>query len=668
MIEGLPWYSKQAQLTRNEALKNTVQPAVEALQFGGFLLSERLISHRQLQEALQLQNQRPFLHIGEILCLTGSITEHQLAVAQTEYHREARIGSILLSKGLINLAQLAEALERQIQDPRPIGEILCAAGMLDRESLEKALAEQKETKTTSRDLFDKCREFRYFREAQERGTYPFFQPIQAGESARTRVNDRDVVMLAANAYLGMSTDPASISASIEATRQYGVGTSGSPLLNGTMDLHVALERDLADFMGKPACALFSTGFQTNLGAIAGLVGSGDVVLVDSFAHASIHDGSRLSFGEFKRFNHNNMAHLEQLLQQSGNRGKLIVIDGVYSMDGDLADLPQIVRLAKAYGAKILLDDAHGFGILGSRGRGTAEYYGLMDEIDLIMLTFSKSLGTIGGCILGDPDVLHFVKHRSRPFVFSASLPPGTVAATRASLERIRTDPSLRTRLTENVDQLKSGLIRLGFNLGLSHTQILPILIGDEKVALQMGCEMLKEGVMVATVVPPGVPEGEARLRVSVMATHTKEDLDFALKIFERVGRRLNVIGTPSREEGEKMFHIELVESPEVLTLLLSGELDTSAAADVDAKLEQLAMQFTTDVIVDLTGMSYMNSTGIRSFLRMDKLVKANGKKLVIKGLTEDLYKLFYYCGLDSYFNFQDPDVSQFALTTLDELL
>lgn len=650
-------------------MQNTVQPHVEAMQFGGYLLSERLISQAQLQEAFEELHHRPFLHIGEILCLTGAISERLLAKAQANYHREARLGSILLAKGLLNLRQLAGALELQISDPRPIGEILVRMGVLDPETLEHALAEQRAINSVSRDLFDKCHDFRYFREAQAKDTYPFFHAVQTGESARTRVNDREVVMLAANSYLGMSTDPATIEASIETTRRYGVGTSGSPLLNGTMDLHVALERELAEFMGKEACAIYSTGFQTNLGVISGLVGSGDVVLADSFAHASIHDGCRLGFGEFKRFSHNNMAHLEQLLKQAGNRGKLVVIDGVYSMDGDIADLPQIVRLAKSYGAKVLVDDAHGFGVLGRGGRGTAEYYGMTAEVDLIMLTFSKSLGTIGGCILGDEAVIHYLKHRSRPYVFSASLPPGTVGATHAALQRIKTDPSLRQRLADNVEYLKNGFIRLGFNLGLSHTQILPVLIGDEQLALQMGSDLLKEGVMVATVVPPGVSEGEARLRVSVMATHTKEDLDFALKVFERIGKRLNVIGSTSTypEKGEKMFQIELVESPDVLTLMLTGELDTSAAAEMDSKLEQLAMQISQDVAVELTHLSYMNSTGIRSFLRLDKLVKANGKKLVIKALTEDLYKLFYYCGLDTYFNFESPDISQFALTTLDEL-
>lgn len=522
-------------------MESTTLPVVETLQFGGFLLAEGLIRPEQLQAALDLQKERPFLHLGEVLCLMGVLDEKRLATILSSYHRESRLGSILLNRDQLNLEQLAEALTLQSTDNRPLGEILVSLGYLDQGDLELALMEQADQPVVSRDLFDKCRQFRFFREAQAQGTYPYFQPLEAGEASTTRLHGRDTVLLAANSYLGLTTDPEVIAASVEATRRYGVGTSGSPLLNGTMDLHVALERDLAAFMGKAACNLYSTGFQTNLGVISALVGRGDVVIADSYAHASIHDGCRLGYGDFKRFNHNNMAHLEQLLKQAGNRGKLVVVDGVYSMDGDLADLPTIVRLAKEYGAKVLLDDAHGFGVMGAHGRGTAEYFGLLDEIDLIMLTFSKSLGTIGGCVLGNDDVLHFLRHRSRPFVFSASLPPGTVAATHASLRRIQTDPSLRLSLSNNVAYLRRGLVELGYNLGASHTQILPVQIGDEQLALRMGSELMAEGVLVATVITPGVPPGQARLRVSVMASHTVAELQLALDAFEKVGKRLGII-------------------------------------------------------------------------------------------------------------------------------
>lgn len=520
----------------------TTMPVVEALQLGGYLLLQGLITKDQLDTALAEQKRRPFLHLGEVLCLTGALDPAKLAEVLTGYHREARLGSILVAKGLISLEQLADALALQLSDARPLGEILVSRGGLSPQDLDAALAQQDARMVESADLFAKCEQYDGFRGEASRGTNPFFKAIQAGESALTRIQDREFIMLAANSYLGMSTDPEVIRASMTATEAYGVGTSGSPLLNGTMDLHERLERDLASFMRKEACALFSTGFQTNLGAIAGLVGRGDVVIADSLAHASIFDGCKLSFGEVKRFNHNNMAHLEQILKQAGNRGKLIVIDGVYSMDGDMADLPNIVRLAKTYGAKILLDDAHGFGVFGAHGRGTAEFFGLEDEVDLIMLTFSKSLGTIGGCILGDEKVIRFLKWHSRPFIFSATLPPGTAAATHAALGRIASDPSLRQRLAENVEFMRNGLLERGFRLGATCSQILPVLVGDEAIALEMGNALFEEGILVATVVSPGVPAGQARLRISMMATHTPEILQRALDAFERIGRRLGVIG------------------------------------------------------------------------------------------------------------------------------
>ena len=298
-------------------------------------------------------------------------------------------------------------------------------------------------------------------------------------------------------------------------------------------------------MGKPACALFSTGYQTNLGVVPALVGRGDVVIADALAHASLHDACQLSMGEFKRFHHNDLDHLERLLKQAGPRAKLIAIDGVYSMDGDLADLPGIVRLAREHGARIVLDDAHGFGVLGARGRGTAEHFGLEDQIDLTTVTFSKALGTIGGCVLGDVEAIRYMKHRSRAFIFSASLPPGTGAATAAALERIA-DRSLVERLQANVAFMRGGLIAMGYQLAPSDSQILPVMIGDDQLALRLGTLLLEEGVLVGTVVSPGVPPGKARLRVSLMASHQRAELETALAAFERVGRRLGVLAPATR--------------------------------------------------------------------------------------------------------------------------
>lgn len=523
-------------------MQSSALPLIESLQFGSHLLACGLIRYDQLSDALAMQKERPFLHLGEVLCLMGILDEISLHEVLKAHHREVRLGGLLVEKGEVTIRELTEALALQASFQLPLGEILVRLGYLDREELARCLAEQEgQPYPPSRDLFEKCRHLQVFRQAQRSGTYPYFQPLQAAECPRTVIRAREVVLLASNSYLGLSTDPDAVAASIAATERYGTGTSGSPLLNGTMDLHVQLEAKLATFLGKEACALFSTGFQANLGVISCLVGRDDVVIVDSLAHASIHDGSRLSFGTFKRFNHNNLSHLEQQLRQAGNRAKLVVIDGVYSMDGDMADLPGIVRLARAYGAKVLLDDAHGFGVLGRRGRGTAEYFGLLDQVDLVMLTFSKALGTIGGCVLGDDTVIHYLKHRARSLVFSASLPPGTVAATDAALQRIMSDPSLRQRLENNVTFMRQGLLALGVDLSISQTHIIPVHIGDEQLALRMGAELLEEGVLVATVISPGVPPGQARLRVSVMASHTLADLQAALDAFERVGTRLGVV-------------------------------------------------------------------------------------------------------------------------------
>lgn len=481
--------------------------SVETARFGSHLVETRRLTRSQLRLALGVQQRQPFLHLGEVIRGMGLLddTELERALAEFKGLEPGTVGPVLEAR--------VPAATPPSDGPRPT------------------------------DVFDKihaCKQARFFREAQVAGTYPYFTPIEGPESPRTRVGGREIVLLAANSYLGLSEDASVIEAAIEATRQYGVGTSGSPMLNGTMDLHLDLEIRLAAFAGAPAAALFSTGFQTNLGVIAAVVGRGDVVIADALAHASIHDGCQLSMGEFKRFHHNDMDHLERLLVQAGPRGKLVVVDGVYSMDGDLVDLPNVVALARRHGARVLLDDAHGFGVLGAHGRGTAEHFGLEGQIDLTTATFSKALGTIGGCVLGDVAVVRYLKHRSRPFIFSASLPPGTVAATRRALERLA-DDGLRERLQANVGSMRKGLEALGYTLGTSCSHILPVMIGQDQLALEMGTALLADGVLVGTVVSPGVPPGQARLRVSLMASHQQADLSRALDAFERVGRRLGVI-------------------------------------------------------------------------------------------------------------------------------
>jgi 8-amino-7-oxononanoate synthase len=637
--------------------------AIESTQFGSYLLDAGLIEWDQLEAALEYQRHRPFLHLGEVLCLMGVLKEYDLPELLRRYTRKARLGHVLLAKGSVTMPQLMEALERQADGRRPLGELLVELGYLTGEELASALHGHEGTNEPSADLFAKIhtdRQVNFFTRAMARDRYPYFQPLEGPEAPDTRLHGKDILLLAGNSYLGLSDDPVVKEASIEAIRRYGVGTSGSPMLNGTMDLHVALEGQLSAFMEQEACALFSTGFQTNLGALSCLAGRGDVVIVDAAAHASIHDGCRLGFGDVKRFHHNDMGHLERLLRAAGKRGKLIVVDGVYSMDGDLADLPTIVKLAKAYQAKVLVDDAHGFGVLGMRGRGTVEYFGLLDEVDLIMLTFSKSLGTVGGCLLGKREVIHYVKHRSRPFIFSASLPPGTVAATAAALEQLRSGDALRRQLERNVRTMRRGLMELGYSLGASHSHILPVHVGDDELALQLGCELLNEGVLVGTVVSPGVPPGHSRLRVSLMASHTEAQLERGLAAFERVGVRLGVLHQPIKK-GERMFELDVLPQGTVTELVLRGDLDTAASIDLDARLETLVPTLEGELNVDLSGLTYLNSTGVRSFIRLDKLLKAHGGSFTLKGVPARIFRIFSYCGLDTYFRFErapDPDLAK----------
>ncbi|MBC7546043.1 MAG: pyridoxal phosphate-dependent aminotransferase family protein, partial [Candidatus Sericytochromatia bacterium] len=316
---------------------------------------------------------------------------------------------------------------------------------------------------------------------------------------------------------------------------------GSPLINGTTDLHVRLEAELCRVMGVEACALFSTGFQTNVGAIGCLVGEGDVVFSDSRNHASIVEGCRLAKGEVRPFRHNDLSDLETQLAAEPGRAKLIVIDGVYSMGGDLAELPGVVMLARRYGARLLVDDAHGFGVLGPGGRGTGAHFGLSHQVDLTMVTFSKALGTVGGCLLGPASVIHYVKHRARSYVFSAAMPPGNVAATLTSLGLLVEGDALRQRLWENVRQLREGLAWLGFRLGCGEHHIIAVEIGDDDVALRMTRQLREAGVFVSGIVQPGVGPGEAMLRVTPMATHTPAEIGRALAVFAGVGRECGLI-------------------------------------------------------------------------------------------------------------------------------
>ena len=392
------------------------------------------------------------------------------------------------------------------------------------------------------DIFEKCAEATEYESGlKESGYYFFFRKLESPQDSEVVVNGKRVIMIGSNNYLGLTNHPRVKEAALKAVEKYGSGCAGSRFLNGNLEIHEELEKKLARFFRKEAALVFATGYQTNLGAISALVGRNDVAIIDMHDHASIIDGCRLSFGEVKKYRHNDMDALERVLETCKGKAKLIIVDGVFSMEGDIADLPTIVRLAKAYGARIMIDDAHGVGVLGNGGRGTAEHFDLENEVDLIMGTYSKSLAAIGGFIAGPSDVVTWIKHLGRSMIFSASLPPSLVASVSVALDIIEEQPELRARLWRNTHKMLRGYKTLGYDTGTSETPIIPILIKDTMKTYQM-CKLLFEnGVFVNPVVNPGVPPGRELLRTSYMATHTEEQLDKVLAAFEKVGRQLGVI-------------------------------------------------------------------------------------------------------------------------------
>ncbi len=392
------------------------------------------------------------------------------------------------------------------------------------------------------DIFEKCvKATEYESGLKESGSYFFFRKLESPQDSEVVVNGKRVIMIGSNNYLGLTNHPRVKEAALKAIEEFGSGCAGSRFLNGNLEIHEELEKKLARFFRKEAALVFATGYQTNLGAIPALVGRNDVAIIDRYDHASILDGCRLSFGQVKKYRHNDMKDLEQVLEGTKDKEKLIIVDGVFSMEGDMADLPAIVRLAKVYGARIMVDDAHGIGVLGKGGRGTAEHFGLENEVDLIMGTYSKSLAAIGGFIAGPSDVIKWIKHLGRSMIFSASLPPSLVASVGAALDIIEEQPELRARLWRNTHKMLRGYKTLGYDTGTSETPIIPILIKNTMKTYQM-CKLLFEnGVFVNAIISPAVPPGRELLRTSYMATHTEEQLDKVLAAFEKVGRQLGVI-------------------------------------------------------------------------------------------------------------------------------
>ncbi|OQY22276.1 MAG: 8-amino-7-oxononanoate synthase [Anaerolineaceae bacterium 4572_32.1] len=392
------------------------------------------------------------------------------------------------------------------------------------------------------ELFEKCSNFTQAKEVMEMGFYPYFIPLSDTEGTEVTIDGRRLIMIGSNNYLGLTTHPQVRQAAIEAVRQYGTSCTGSRFLNGTLHLHKQLEEELADFVGKEAALVFSTGYQVNVGTISALVSKGDVIVTDKEDHASIVDGCMLSRGKTLRFRHNDMADLERVLKKCDpDQGKLVVVDGIFSMGGDIAPLPEIVPLCKKYSARLMVDDAHSVGVLGENGRGTADYFGLTDDVDLIMGTFSKSFASLGGFIAGDEEVVHYIQHHARSLIFSASMPAACVAACLASLDVMRNEPERPKRLLDLAAKMRERFQELGYNIGNSETPIIPIIIGDEMATFMMWRALFDSGVYTNAVIPPAVPPNLSLLRTSYMATHTDEQMERVLMLFEQVGKGVGII-------------------------------------------------------------------------------------------------------------------------------
>jgi 8-amino-7-oxononanoate synthase len=392
------------------------------------------------------------------------------------------------------------------------------------------------------DVFDKCSKiYEEYLKVKGSGHYFFFRKIESPQDSEVMVDGKRLIMIGSNNYLGLTNHPRVKEAAIKAIENFGSGCAGSRFLNGNLEIHEELEMKLARFFRKEAALVFATGYQTNLGAISALIGRNDVAIIDKYNHASIIDGCRLSFGEAKKYRHNDMKDLERVLDGTKGKGKLIIIDGVFSMEGDIADLPSIVELARAYGARVMVDDAHAVGVLGKGGRGTPEHFNVEDQVDLIMGTYSKSLAGIGGFVAGSKEVVNFIKHVGRSMIFSASLVPSVVASVSTALDIIEEEPALRTQLWKNTHKMLQGYKSLGFDTGNSETPIIPIIIGDRIKVYEM-CKLLFEhGVFVNPVISPAVPPGRELLRTSYMATHTEEQLDTVLSAFGNAGKQLGLI-------------------------------------------------------------------------------------------------------------------------------
>jgi 8-amino-7-oxononanoate synthase len=406
-----------------------------------------------------------------------------------------------------------------------------------------------EAAVDNRIIFEKARRFfdpdGPYSQTRAAELYPYFRPIEVAEGTRAIFKGKEVIMAGSNNYLGLTNDPRVVEAAQRAISEYGTGCTGSRFLNGTLALHIELEERLARFMGKEGCVLFSTGYMTNQGVIQALAQKGDLIFSDKDNHACIVAGTQVALGETIRYRHDNMEHLRLLLQKYSeerpNAGRLIVSDGVFSMNGTLAKVPELVELAEEFGAGLVLDDAHAIGVIGDGGRGSASVSGLSDRVDVITGTFSKSFASLGGFAVGSHEVTEFIRHTASTHIFSASMPPANVATVLACLEILEQEPERLVRLEQISNYMRNGFRRLGFNVWTSQTPIIPVVVGDMNTCFVFWRDLLEEGVFVNAVVPPAVPRGQALMRTSYMATHSDEELDFILGAFERVGLRHGVI-------------------------------------------------------------------------------------------------------------------------------
>lgn len=407
-------------------------------------------------------------------------------------------------------------------------------------------------------LFDKCHRFfdpsGDYAQVKKADLYPYFRPIERQEGSRAIMNGEEIIMAGSNNYLGLTSDPRVKKAAQDAVEKYGTGCTGSRFLNGTLDLHLQLEERLAHFMGKDKAVLFSTGYMTNEGVIAAVAGRNDIIFSDKDNHACIVAGTQVSLAETRRYRHNDLDHLRQMLkrahEEKPDAGKLIATDGVFSMSGKIARVPELVELAHEFNAALMLDDAHAIGVIGPGGTGSAATFGLKDDVHLITGTFSKSFSSLGGFAVGDRDVIEYIRHESSPHIFSASMPPANVATVLKCLDILEEEPERLDRLWEISDYMRDGFHNLGFDVWDSETPIIPVVVGDMKTCFTFWRDLLEEGVFVNAVVPPAVPKGQALMRTSFMATHTDDELDQILEAFHRVGQKHGVIGTNGASNGQ----------------------------------------------------------------------------------------------------------------------